>query len=276
MLETNKNALNTRDIGHKVATSEAFIRAANQDGTLQLSERDRRRKAIGVAASALTGETKSGYMSTEGHAMNVTAKLTYFRDSLDKLHHLRAVGSRHHEKLPALRKIAEFNHAVKDMVNSNPSLGFAEVLSFILKMDQNINGRNTGGHEFETEVRGVLIGMRHEIAFEQILGYIPEAEYKETTVEDDLNGADILISLDNSPLTAIDIKASYETTQRSKNEATWYGFDSSHIVWSHINEEDFNGTFRISNETAKLKSTAVYDDLCTVIFPKPNPTLRTA
>ena len=52
MLNTNKNALNIRDIGHKVATSEVFIRASNQDGTLQLTDRNRLRKSIGVAVSA--------------------------------------------------------------------------------------------------------------------------------------------------------------------------------------------------------------------------------
>ena len=87
MLDTNKNTLNIRDIGRKVATSEAFIRASNQDGTLQLTDRNRLRKAIGVVASALTGEIKGGYMTAEGYAMNVTAKLTYIRDSLDELHH---------------------------------------------------------------------------------------------------------------------------------------------------------------------------------------------
>ena len=35
----------------------------------------------------LIGETKGGYMTAEGHAINVTAKLTYIRDSINELHH---------------------------------------------------------------------------------------------------------------------------------------------------------------------------------------------
>jgi len=268
MNETTKNAL---DIGHiiqKVGTSEAYTLARNEAMSHEIGESERRRRAIRIAATALKGEQKSDYLTPEGHAMNITAQLTTFGDAVQELEALNQYQARHSEKIPALKKVAEFNHAVKAMIDTNPSLKFGEVLSFILSMNQQVN-RAHNGPAFEYQVRSILVGMRHEIAVEQMLGYMPDVEYRETTVDEDLKGADIFVSINGSPMTAIDIKASYETAQRAKMKAAENGYDSSHIVWSHINDDDFGASFRIPHDLAMARSAALYDDLQNAVYSQP-------
>ena len=260
MNNLNKNPLDIGNIVHKVGTSEAYTRARNEVMSHELDESERRRRAIRIAATALKGEQKSDHLTPEGHAMNITAQLTTFGDAVQELEELNQYQARHSEKVPALKKVAEFNHAVKGMIDANPSLKFGEVLSFILSMNQQVN-RTQNGPQFEYQVRSILVGMRHEIAVEQMLGYMPDVEYRETTVDEDIKGADIFVSINGSPMTAIDIKASYETAQRARMKAAVNGYDSSHIVWSHINDEDFGTSFRIPHDLAMARSAALYDDL---------------
>ena len=261
MSEINKYPLEIGRIVHKVGTSEVYTRARSEAETLDLDERDRRRRAILLAATALKGEQGSGYLSAEGHAMNLTAHLTSFSESIRELRTLEESGARRKEKLPALYKVAEFNHAVKDMIDSNPSLTFSEVSKFILSMNQTINGRVSGGPRFEHEVTQRLVGMSHEIAVEQMLGYMPGVDYQEATVDDDVNGIDLFVSIDGSPMTPIDIKASSSTAQIKKRQAIENGYSASNIVWSHVDNKEFNGTFRIPNDLAEARSADLYNDL---------------
>ncbi|HEY8886509.1 MAG TPA: hypothetical protein VIM31_03370 [Candidatus Microsaccharimonas sp.] len=265
MTEVNKHPLDTSHIVYTVGTSEAYVHARNQAEALDLDDSGRRRAAIRMAATALSGEQESGYLTPEGHAMNVTAHLTDFSDSIQQLHELRHQHAHHKEKLPALRKISEFNHAVKDMVDANPSLTFDEVLSFILSMNQSINGNNNTSYNFEEEVKQVLVGMSHEIAFEQMLGYMPDIEYKEATIEDDLAGTDMFVSMNGSPMVSIDIKASLVRAQHAKDKALYLGYNPDRIIWSRLSNRDFNGFFRIPQDVAEERAVALHDDLVRAI-----------
>jgi len=276
MSESTKNPFDTGYIVHKIQTSEAFVRAQNDAETQYLSETDRIHKSVRMAANVLKNEKPSGYLSPEGHAMNITAQLTTFSDSIHEIHELRQDHASHAEKLPALLRIAEFNHAVKEMVSSNPSLGFGDVLSFIVDMNRNINGNRGGGRRFEEEVRGVLVGMRHELAVEQMLGYMDDVEYREATVAEDLKGADVFVSVGGSPMFPIDIKSSLEKTERSRAAAEYSGFDGSYIVWSHINDDDFNGSFRISHEVAQSRSASLHNDLVHISRKQAQPVRQSA
>ena len=265
MQSTNKNPLDIDSIVQKIGTSEAYVRARNDVESTETTDGDRRRAAIRIAATALKGEQTSGYLSPEGHAMNITAQLTTFNEAYQVLNRAKReqIGSR--EKNQARRKVSEFFHAVKDMVDSNPSLQFNDVSSFILTMNQVVNGRASSGPDFEHEVRTRLVGMRHEIAAEQMLGYMPDVEYRESTIDEDLKGADLFISIDGSPMTRVDIKASKETAERERDNALRNGYSAGYIVWSHVENDEFNGSFRISNELAAERSVALYSDLQQVV-----------
>ena len=273
MSETNKNTFEISDTVRRIGTSEAYQVELNSDApeVLVLDDRGRRLRAIRLAAHVLKNEQESGYMSLEGHKMNITGQLTTFYESLNELRMLKENRAKYHEKIPARRKVAEFNHAVKDMIDSNSTLTFNEVKTFILSMNQAINGRQASGPELEYEVSSLLVGMSHEIAFEQMLGFMPGVEYEEATIDDDLHGADFLVSIDNSPMTPIDVKASQSAVRHKKAKAAENGYTANGAVWSHIDNKDFNGSFRIPNNLAKTRSVDLYNDLKKAIYAQHTP-----
>ena len=258
MTETSPHALDINYLVYKVGTSDAYKQARNDPELRELNERDQRRTAIRMAAVALSGERESGYLTTEGHALNITAELTTFSDSVFELDELKAHGASYEETLPLRLKMVEFNHAIKDMIDSNPSLQYDQMLTFIRSMNQTVNGRE-GAQQFEVHVRRVLNGMRHEIAVEQMLGYMPDVEYREATVTEDLNGADLFISINNSPMTGIDIKSSNKRAHSKRESAANLGFNPNGIIWSRVTAADFDGGFRISNETAAEKAPLLHE-----------------
>jgi phosphoribosylpyrophosphate synthetase len=263
MTEINKNALDPSHIVHKIRTSETFARAQNHPEARKLTQEGRTRASIRMAANVLKEAKPSGRLTMDGHAMNITGQLTTLNESIHTLKDLEDNGASHREKITALTHIAKFNHAVKEMIDENSSLTFSEVFTFIMTMNQAINGRQTkeDTEAFSTEIRGRLVGMRHEIAVEQMLGYMHDVEYEDATIEDDLNGADIFVSLNGLPMLPLDIKASWNTAQIKKTNARLHGADANHIIWSHIDDEDFNGTFRIPADIAATKSVALHDDI---------------
>jgi len=260
MAEINRNPLDIGYIVYKIGTSEAFAKARNESESLEMSDRDRFRTSIRMAATALKSEKASGYLTPEGHSMNITSKLATFREDVATLDELQASGASFLEKKHYLLRVAEFNHSIKELVDSNSSLRFDDVVLFLRNMDQKINGSD-GAAGFENIATDRLNGMRHEIAVEQMLGYLPGVEYAEASVEEDLDGTDLYISIDGSPMTAIDIKAGESNTRFAKKKALRNGWDVNQIVWSHISDEDFNGGFRISKEIAQAKAPFLFKKL---------------
>jgi len=269
-----KSNLGIGPLVEQIGSSDTYTLARNDSANEGLSELDIRRRSIRLAAINLQETRPSGRRSLEDHKLNITAQLTTFGQSLQELNKLEKQGAQRQERLPALRRVAEFNHAIKEMVDDNQSLRFAEVLSFITNMNQQINGSEHAGEGFEQEIRGRLVGMRHEIAYEQIIGRMPGVECRQPTVDEDLNGADIFVSFNDSPMVPIDVKASFETAQSAQAEASRRGFDASHIVWSHVNDEEFDGGFRISEEVIAAKSGYVYNDLLNAVVQQNEATRR--
>lgn len=275
MPETNKNPFDVNRIVTLVGKSNEYRLARDTVEGLDLTDGNRRKTAIQMAATALKGEHESGYLTPEGHAMNITAQLTSYTESAHRLDTLQSRGATYKEKLPLRQKMAEFNHAIKDMVDSNPALRYSEVLSFLRDMNQVINGRD-GAAQFEHTAQGILTGMRHEIAVEQMLRYMTDVEYKEATIDEDLKGADLFVSLNGSEMTRIDIKASDETARMKRQRASRDGYNPYAIVWSHVTELDFSGGFRISHETAEAKAPHLHADLMKAVRSRHTQRQRTS
>ena len=251
--QPNTPRLDVGEIVKKIGTSPDYIKARNVVERDATPEARRRPAAIRMAAVALRGKEEGSYFTLEEHALNLTAHLTTIESHLEQLDRLRGRRATRREKLPYLEKVTAFNHALKEMIDSNPRLGFNEVVSFLRNMNQQIHGRHNDRH-FEHEIRGVLEGMRHEIAAEQIIGQLENVDVDHVSIEEDLDGGDLMVSVDNSPWTPIDIKASYLTAERAKQKARDTGHDDSGIIWSQLNDEDFNGGFRISYDKAAEKA----------------------
>ena len=264
MTEINRNPLDIGYIVYKIGTSEAYAQARNDAEILELDDISRRKASLRMAATALKGERASGYLTPEGHAFNITAHLTTFSDDYEVLDQLKASRASNKEKIPYLRRISEFNEAIKDMVDMNPALKFDEVILFLRAMDQKINGSENAAL-FEQKIKMHLNGMRHEIAVEQQLGCLLDVDYEEGSVEDDLNGADFFVSIDDSEMTPIDIKASRKTAFDKKSQALENNNDPNAIIWSQVSSHDFNGGFRISNDLAKEKAPYLHAEILKAI-----------
>ena len=253
---TSEKTLSAGRIIQKIGTSTDYIRARNIVEHKGVSVERRRPVAIQMAAVALRGKRPGEYMTLEEHSLNITSHLATLEDTMQTLRDMEEYGAKRKERLPYLKKIAEFNHDLKDMVDTNSNLRFNDVVTFIRTMNQQIHGRHDDS-AFNTGLRETLEGMRHELAAEQIIGCIDSVQYRHATTEEDLHGGDFLVSANGSPFVPIDIKASYLTAERKREHARQNGFDDSHIIWPEVDGEDFNGGFHISSEAAAKKAPAM-------------------
>lgn len=186
----------------EISTSPDYIRARNVIEKQQVPEKQRIPTAVRMAATALRGKRPGEHLTLQEHSYNITAQLTTIEDTFIRLDQLNDRKARRTEKLPSIRKVAEFNHAVKDLIDENPRLQYGEVMGFMRTMNQRIHGRH-GDRVFHEGIRDVLNGMRQELAAEQILGQIDNLEYHHPTVEEDVNGGDFFVSLDGSDFVPI-------------------------------------------------------------------------
>lgn len=132
-------------------------------------------------------------------------------------------------------RVTEFNHILREVINAGASrFGFNNLLTFMTNMNAASGNRENTG-EFHAQARAALVGMRNEIAVEQVL-IGAGIDYELGTLEDDAEGGDIII--ENIP---IDIKASLNATQRAQEKARQFGRDPNRIIWSHIQFEDYEG-----------------------------------
>jgi len=221
-----------------------------------------RGEAISQAAEFMSreSETSSGHKTFDGHILEVISHLPQFLDSQIALNTLRKSYTPHSEKAPHLDNVVRLNHALKELVDANPLLSFTNVLGFLQQMNTAINGQ---GHAelFSYEARSILVGMRHEIAVEQMLGMMPDVDYQDTSLENDLKGSDVFVSIDNSPYVAIDIKASETSAQNAQQKAARRGYNPAVIVWSQLYDNDFGDNFRIPHETALERKNSLHEQL---------------
>ena len=236
----------------------------------------RRAVKFGALACEAAARTSQGYETKESAVYRLISHIDSFSDSQEKLDHFRnlerqGVYIHFTQKEPHLREVIGFNHAVKELVDLDQNIRFNELVTFIA-------GTYEGQHVFElnrldakakqdklawlrTSVQVALNGMRHELAYEQILGELQargiDLEYDSTTEDDELHGTDYFVTLDGIRR-KIDVKASP------------HGLKMPHHVWSQVRYgrqsdgkmiDEFNNGFRITPELVAQKADAVLADL---------------
>lgn len=157
--------------------------------------------------------------------------------------------------------VTGFNHAVKEVINAGGNkLDFNDLLVFVTHMGQQIN-RDADQKQFHAMARESLIGMRNEVAFEQIL-IAADLDYEVGDEDDDAKGADFIIN--GIP---VDVKASQFGVERSRQQARDHGYSNRGVVWSHVDFEDFNGKLTLPFDTVDAKVPAVVQDLAQFVPP---------
>lgn len=263
--------LSPSDLAETIGNSDEYRQERDQHP-------DDRITAVASAAIRIASrlETKHGYLNDEATQLNVIGHIDSFATAQENLDELRSQGASFEETLPYKRQVIAFNHALKDMIDNNPSLDFNDVLLLVNSMYAGMHSdtfaklslqeHQAALERLDSSVRSTLNGMRHEIGYEQIIGALQrqgiDIDYEPTTDEDELRGVDMFIIL-NGVRFSIDIKASRRKTEETRANSR----RPNRIVQSHISNADFlsNGVtgdgFRISNEVAERLAPTVLDDL---------------
>ncbi len=254
----------TRSIAETTEYRHSRQREQDEAGSL------RRAVALGSRALVDNHTTEHGYVSPEGCVYRLIATIDDFVTAQQELDRLQQDGAERRHKLPHLRKAVAFNHAAKELIDSQPDVGFNELTAFTTKMYLGMHRDDTELHDDQRyhqralyvrdAVKQSLHGMRSELAVEQIIWAAgdPAIEYEETTVEDELRGVDLFVNYHGQRV-GIDVKASQAAAHMAK-------LKSSHperIIWSQVDWEDFAGGFRISDELAQQKAPALLAELRT-------------
>lgn len=222
---------------------------------------------MGAIANREANLSEHGHETRESAVYNLLSHLDSYADAQYDLDVLRAeeaegVHVPFEEKEPLLNEVVAFNHAAKELVNLDPRIGFDELNNFVVFMytrqhshelkDMDENDRADYLGWLSQVVSGTLEGVRHELAYEQIIGALQaqgeEIDYEETTPEQELKGVDLWVTYQGTRF-KVDVKKSPRSLKKS------------HHVLSHAQFKDFDGGFRISNQIAHTLAPAVLGDL---------------
>lgn len=238
----------------------AFAEAYRHDEAAQDFERP---YTVAAAAAELAkqNETKSGHMNLKGHTFNVISKIPAFVEANLALDEMEQSGYHvtRKDRLPYIRELSDFNSSLKDLIDTNPKLGFKQTSHFFTSM---ANGMYSGQYNelVKRELEYGLMGMRHEIAAEQIMGYL-DVDYREATTNEDLKGVDFYVSLDGRREFGIDIKASEDKETQKRQQAAQHGNPISRIMWTGAYASSFGDSFRIPNNLAQSLAPDFYQKL---------------
>jgi hypothetical protein len=154
--------------------------------------------------------------------------------------------------------IISFNDTLVEVIDAGASqFDSEELLTFMTDVFSATNG---GQHasDFRERAREAIVGMRNEMAVEQILA-AGGVDFRRGTAKEDSKGGDYFI--EGVPF---DFKSNEDSARRARMRAEEGGYDSGTILWSHVTPEDFEG-----------KLTLPYDKRVT-IFAELKPELDAA
>lgn len=175
------------------------------------------------------------------------------------------------------QRATRFNHVVKAVIERDPTLEFADVSDMVTTLYGVMNrdrwGEDRKGYEreaswFRGQFEGILRGMQQEVVAHQVIEAINRLGPRDVSrpprvivnadvsVEDDLRGADIYVTLDGVTF-PIDIKASERTVELIHRKHD----HSAHVMTSGVRRYELAGMFRISDERALAEAPRMLEKL---------------
>lgn len=162
------------------------------------------------------------------------------------------------EKLPHLEKVVPFNHVVRGLIDFFPDSTPDNIIDFCMVVGNELGGPKDAQY-LEREVGEVIVGMQHEIALQQILGFIDGVKAdSQGDVDDDLAGCDSIAIYKGMEI-KLDAKASEQRSKKALEDREYYRLshrltevdmaDQGYPIYTGVTMADFNGGFRI-NQTA--------------------------
>lgn len=245
-----KDSLNPSRLRSLITQSPEFQAALphRDPESMTLDERRnsaRRAVALGGAALSLRLEQERGAYDLDAQLTALISQLDDFYFSLGRVNKFRAYKAQHPDYYASeedwqrhehdREKVSRFNHTVGEVINaSRGQFNFDELVTFMTQQHIILGGHDTQ-EDFHTEARSLVVGIRNEMAVEQVL-IASGVEFERGTEDQDLHGGDFIV--EGVP---IDFKASLHTAERAKKSASERGYNPDTIVWSHIKFSDFRG-----------------------------------
>lgn len=245
MKPTSKEILDPNRFIGQIRTSEAFLGNLPKTNLRELPKEKREQvlhRAIAASALSLAEREDNDKNKLDANLFRLVSGLQEFYEDSRMLDHLR---NRYHNPGNMPRSeyerfydgkatIIRFNDALGEVINSGASkFDFGDLLTFMTTMFSASNQHNVG--DFHDRARQAIIGMRNEMAVEQLL-ITGGVNFRRGTPEEDGKGGDFIV--EGVP---IDFKSKEFFAQKARNEAKERGYDGSTILWSHVDFEDFEG-----------------------------------
>lgn len=175
---------------------------------------------------------------------SILAVVPHMVDGRHTLHdHHASRQERHDAKL----EMIEFNDVLRTIIDTNPNIREDTlkglIISAMLGYGYGADDLNGG----KAETKSALIGMKHELAFESALSWLPEGyEILTTTDEDDKHGADFKVRCPNGVILYIDVKATPESAyEATEDNVEFYARfheqvpKNQLVLYSGFGREDF-------------------------------------
>lgn len=206
-----------------------------------------RARGIGGGALKLAAEhtSESGDIDTEGRLFTLIATMEPFLKAMLSIESDKQNKTyRRSEHLEDLAATIDFNTAIRELVDHNPSLTPTHVKAFIESAFVTSYGSKDA--EFFMQQASIAItGMQHEIAFEQIASHVEGVSYRQATKDEELlgNGADMFVTVADKTF-PVDIKASQQKAEELNAKQLSFGLDT-YRLWSHAYTREFGDSFRL-------------------------------
>jgi len=136
-----------------------------------------------------------------------------------------------------LKKLSEFNGLVRDIANEYPHLPIREIIRLI---NQSAGMMDKRDGLIDTYATSVVLGVQHEIGFEQLLK-TAGLDFDRSSTDEDLKGVDYYVVTDYRKL-PIDVKASlYEVTDHNGgyNDQPCAWHNGKLVIYSMLTKADF-------------------------------------
>ena len=216
---------------------------------------------------ALLETYDSGHRTREGDRLHLAGLVDQFAAAQERLDHVTDGSSRDYVK-KLKKQVAEFNHALKALIDNDPGATPDEIKRFVQEVyrvthagDLADMGPVAGKNKLRTfgdQVSTRIDAMANEIGTQQLfhaLGYDVDAD---VSPEDELNGIDMFISKPYSPTWGVDTKSSEQGAIKGRTNDTR---NRNIIVWSGLSKRDFKGKFRLDTETIARRAPILEGEL---------------
>ena len=155
------------------------------------------------------------------------------------------------EKRTVLEPVVEFNHILRTMIDNEVYTSMPEITQFTQEALLEMRASPHVLQYAKQQLRGVVDGMRHEIASESVLSDLPDVYdvRQGEGIDDEMRGRDIYVEYKGEEI-ALDIKSRPERAAEANARSSRSDYVA---IWSGFEWEDFGNSLVPSKEQIAAK-----------------------